>query len=128
MYRGIKVCLFKQSCQRLAVAACKKAADRAAENGKTMTEKEKLATIKQKVSVDLKGFVSTTFFPEFWLAFLMCSLPINDFISSRKLGLISLCPVAKQDIEAVPVSFIFYTYFMLLILLQGPTRKEGSTG
>ena len=118
MYRGINVCLFKQSCQGLAVAACKKAADRAETNGKTMTEKEKLGTIKERVAVDLKSYVSATFFPEFWLAFLMCSLPINDLITTRKLGLISLCPVAKRDTEAaVPVIFIFFTYIFIIINL-----------
>jgi len=112
MFRGIKVCLFKQSCQRLAVAAATKAAERAEATGKKMSEKEKLATIKERVASDLKTYEPGSFMPEYWLAFLMCSLPINGFITTRKLGLISLCPIEKQDNDAAPVSFTSIQFFV----------------
>lgn len=104
MFRGVKHCLFKQSCQqRLAVAAVQTAAKRAEQqNGKQMSEKEKITTIKDKVAADLKAYVPGSFWPEFWLAFLMCSVPINEIVSTRKLGLVSLFPIEKRDTEAVP--------------------------
>ena len=107
MFKGIKICLYKPNSQRLAISAADKVDVRNKNaNRDVMTATERRAYILDKVNTDIKNYDAWHYWPEFWLAFLVCSIPVNDFITTRRLGLISLVPVAVFDKEAKKVLFL----------------------
>lgn len=108
MFKAIKLCLFKPNAQRLAVAAADKADARAKTLGNVISPADRRAYILERVSTDIKNYDHATFWPEYWLAFLVCSLPVNDLITTRKLGLISLVPPDKLDKDAKKVNYFFF--------------------
>lgn len=112
MFKGIKLCLFKPNAQRLAVAAADKADLRAKALDKEVSAYDRRSAILERVTTDIRNYDPATFWPEYWLAFLVCSIPVNDFVITRKLGLISLCPIEKLDKDAKKV------YNIALIILH----------
>lgn len=125
MFNAIKWCLFKQNSQRLAVLAVIKLEERNKAAGKPLTLLAKKKSIIERVSVDCNSYNHKTFWPEYWLAFLMCSLPINDIVSSRKLGLVSLVPATKLDKDAKQVKyFSLKKCFSKLCVCLGSFNKE----
>eukprot|EP00597_Dinobryon_sp_UTEXLB2267_P001242 CAMPEP_0170079758 /NCGR_PEP_ID=MMETSP0019_2-20121128/16053_1 /TAXON_ID=98059 /ORGANISM="Dinobryon sp., Strain UTEXLB2267" /LENGTH=298 /DNA_ID=CAMNT_0010293363 /DNA_START=1280 /DNA_END=2176 /DNA_ORIENTATION=+ len=77
MFKAIKICLFKPNVQRLAISAADKVDARAKNSNKDlMTPSERRAYIVEKVANDCKNYDPSTYWPEFWLAFLVCSIPV----------------------------------------------------
>ena len=81
MLRAIRFHLFKISQYKLAIEAMKKKVEY---KNKLWDEEDKLDYIRNDVKERYEKFLAEFTFPDFWLAFLVCSYPVDHYLQQKK--------------------------------------------
>eukprot|EP01035_Chromulina_nebulosa_P001197 gene1197-1608_t len=81
MLRAIRFQIFKIAQYKAAIEAMKKKVEY---KNKTWDEEDKLEYIRSDVAERYEKFVGEFTFPDFWLAFLVCSYPVDHYLQQKK--------------------------------------------